>query len=434
VRPVAWTLGVASALLVAACASIVGFPDVPNVDDGGGDEASGADSGAGAAMDAARDSGVDGNRTDSGASIGIDATPDGGTDSAADAGECVPGTTQCAGSAAVEMCDSNGTCTGQACAGSTTSGTSCQTAGDGLTNCGSSSESCCTSLEVPGGKYSRTYMNSGNGPIEEADVASVSGFRLDKYEVTVGRFRQFVITWNGGAGYTPPADSGKHEHLNTKHGLADSSSPGNYESGWLMSDDANITATTPDLTCDPSFATWTASASTHETLPINCVSWWEAYAFCIWDGGFLPSESEGEYAAAGGSLQLEYPWGTTPPGTGNQYAIQGDGDFNCDYPSFEACSSTSNIGPVGTATRGAALWGQLDLGGNVFEWALDWFASYDEPCLDCADLGGGSGGTGSFRVIRDSAFFDPVPATAQRNDNGEDERLYSLGLRCARTP
>ena len=48
---------------------------------------------------------------------------------------------------------------------------------------------------------------------------------------------------------------------------------------------------------------------------MNCVNWFEAYAFCIWDGGFLPSDTEWEYAAAGGSLQREYPWGSTAPGT-----------------------------------------------------------------------------------------------------------------------
>jgi len=47
----------------------------------------------------------------------------------------------------------------------------------------------------------------------------VGDFKLDKYEVTVGRFRQFVAAWNGGAGYTPPAGSGKHTHLNGGNGL-----------------------------------------------------------------------------------------------------------------------------------------------------------------------------------------------------------------------
>jgi len=65
----------------------------------------------------------------------------------------------------------------------------------GTINCGpggSGTESCCTSLEVTGGTYYRTYTNDGTGPTGEADPATVSSFRLDKYLVTVGRFRQFV--------------------------------------------------------------------------------------------------------------------------------------------------------------------------------------------------------------------------------------------------
>jgi formylglycine-generating enzyme len=71
-----------------------------------------------------------------------------------------------------------------------------------MTNCGpggSGTESCCTSLEVTndsvdgGISYYRTYANDGGGPTGEADPATVSGFRLDKYLVTVGRFRQFVM-------------------------------------------------------------------------------------------------------------------------------------------------------------------------------------------------------------------------------------------------
>jgi len=84
---------------------------------------------------------------------------------------------------------------------------SCAPGGSGMTNCGACQESCCTSREVEGGTYYRTYTNSGGGPTGEANPATVSSFRLDKYEVTVGRFRQFVNavmpTDAGPGGYSP---------------------------------------------------------------------------------------------------------------------------------------------------------------------------------------------------------------------------------------
>ena len=239
---------------------------------------------------------------------------------------------------------------------------SCAPGGPGITNCGpggSGTESCCTSLEVTGGTYYRTYTSEADGgPTGEADPATVSTFRLDKYLVTVGRFRQFVSEWSGGSGldggtgYEPPAGSGKHTYLNSCKGLANSGDPGTYETGWDATDDSNIAPTNINLTCDPSYAsyaTWTNTAGSQENLPINCVNWYESYAFCIWDGGFLPSEAEWEYAAAGGSQQREYPWGSMAPGkkcpgAGCEYAIYG-----CYYPSGSgSCTGVTNIAPVGT--------------------------------------------------------------------------------------
>ncbi len=182
---------------------------------------------------------------------------------------------------------------------------SCTPTGSGTSACGANSESCCVSPEVTegttGGLYYRTYMNSGAGPTGEADPATVSGFRLDKYLVTVGRFRQFVAAWKGG--YVPGQGAGKHIHLNGGMGLGNSASPGTYETGWDALDWNNATDVDPtdvNLTCDPTYATWTPSVGSYENLPINCANWWESYAFCIWDGGFLPSEAEWEYVAAGG--------------------------------------------------------------------------------------------------------------------------------------
>jgi sulfatase modifying factor 1 len=353
-----------------------------------------------------------------------------------DASGCTPGAHQCLANG-VQTCGSNGewgepvaclgttpTCSNGFCA--STGGTSCEPGGAGLTNCGASKESCCTSQEVTGGTYDRTYSNAADGGAGEADPATVSGFRLDKYEVTVGRFRQFVTAWNNGTGYTPPAGSGKHTHLNGGQGLANSANPGTYEGGWNSADDVNIAPTDANLTCDPNSSTWTSSPGSHEDLPINCTSWYESYAFCIWDGGFLPSEAEWEYAAAGGSQLREYPWGDVDPGSGNELAI-----FDCFYPSHSPnCANVENVAPVGTAAKGGGLWGQLDLAGSVWEWVLDGYASYVSPCVDCAYLD-----PGTDNIVRGGNFIDPATdLLATYRNHGSPYSTYFLGLRCARTP
>jgi sulfatase modifying factor 1 len=384
--------------------------------------------------DAAAQPGAD---ASDGSDAGLDATSDSGVDVTV----CTPGTQQCADEGHVETCGPNaqwgdvwacaaGTCAGGACAGSTTAATSCPAAGGlGLDDCGpggSGTESCCTSLEVPGGTYNRTYSNSGGGPTAEADPATVSGFRLDKYLVTVGRFRQFVTAWNGGAGYLPPPASGKHAHLNGGNGLY--ATGGGYETGWVAADDGNVAPTNANLGGLDSTWTDTVGTTSQENLPINSINWWEAYAFCTWDGGFLPSEAEWEYAAAAGSQELEYPWGDAGPGSASQYAI-----YDCDYGGAAGvCTGLANIAPVGTAALGVGFWGQLDLAGEVFEWNLDDYASpYVGPCTDCVDIT-----EAWFRVIRggrssDVAYFLLPPS---RVTASPDARAVDVGFRCARTP
>jgi formylglycine-generating enzyme required for sulfatase activity len=157
------------------------------------------------------------------------------------------------------------------------------------------------------------------------------------------------------------------------------------------------------------------------------VNWWEAYAFCIWDGGFLPSEAEWEYAAAGGSQQREYPWGSTDPGAGYQYAI-----YDSYYPTgMSDAVGLANVAPVGTATLGAGLWGQLDLAGDVVEWTLDGFANYVAPCVDCTYAAAGAG-----RVDRGGAFSDGKPQLLPpyRYNTSAMSRTDGLGFRCARAP
>ena len=272
---------------------------------------------------------------------------------------------------------------------------------------------------VTGGTFARKYAVVDGGVIAEAAPASVTAFALDKYEVTVGRFRAFVAAWKGG--YVPSSGAGKHVHV-AGGGLANVL--GGIETGWDPSGDAAIAPTDEHLACE-SLATWTPSAGAGESSPINCVNWWEARAFCIWAGGFLPSEAEWEYAAAGGDEQRAFPWGAVAPGNENTHAI-----YDCNYP-LGSGTCLGGAAPVGTATLGVGRWGQLDLAGNVNEWTLDSFGDYATPCADCARIS--SNGDSSFRVTRGGYFSVDAEyiLPTSRSTAPPASRSACLGFRCA---
>jgi sulfatase modifying factor 1 len=311
---------------------------------------------------------------------------------------------------------------------------SCEGTNAGLKDCGTSGEDCCSSSLVPGGTYYRQYAFDSNGTaIQLAAPATVSEFRLDKYLVTVGRFRKYVDYLTSDAGAPPLPGAGKHAHLNGGQGLINSANSGNapYELGWDAANwDQYVPAGADAQTAwgNTSIGTWTPSASGHENLPMLGMTWYDAYAFCIWDGGFLPSQAEWLYAAAGGEEQRKYPWGALEPGTANAYAI-----YNCLYPAGnkQCTNPITNVAPVGTATLGIGRWGQLDLQGDVPQLVLDLYvASYAIPCTDCAYAAGGL----TFRVAMGTGY----------NSNEVENRTLPRsaipampgygGFRCARSP
>jgi formylglycine-generating enzyme required for sulfatase activity len=275
---------------------------------------------------------------------------------------------------------------------------------------------------VTGGTFKRSN--------EPSHPATISSFRLDKYEVSVGRFRKFVAAVVGG--WAPAAGSGKHTHLNSGAGLSDGAGAGS-ELGWdaTWNTDLPTLQTTWDgasnLGCDAAYQTWTPTSGANETKPINCVSWFQSAAFCIWDAAFLPSESEWNYAAAGGSAQRAYPWGVLAPGLNAVLAVYG-----CYFNGGGTCTGVANIAPVGSAVAGNSLsYGQADLAGSVFEWTQDFSAGYSASCNDCASLQ-----ITSTRSIRGGSFYDysGVLLSWHRASREPDKHNFNIGVRCARTP
>lgn len=278
-------------------------------------------------------------------------------------------------------------------------------------NCGETgSDDCCSDQTVPGGSFKRS-PDSSTVPA----LATVSSFRLDTYEVTVGRFRRFVSAYS--QGMTKPG-AGKNSAV--------AGDPG-WSSDWnaLLPESKHALVLAVQTNCTTDQYSWTDQARDHETLPINCLSWYEAFAFCIWDGGRLPTDAEWNYAASGGADQRHYPWGDTEPSASGDFA-----NYGC---STDQCVGVRDVAPVGTFPKDKARWGNLDLGGNTFEWALDLFESFDysTPCLDCARTTMAALG-GMSRVVRGAGVgYAPFPTSGQGNFRPPTNRDYKLGARCA---
>jgi formylglycine-generating enzyme required for sulfatase activity len=289
--------------------------------------------------------------------------------------------------------------------------------------CGpSADQSCCASPLVTGGTFYRSYDATSflYGYTSQAYPATVSDFQLDAYEITVGRFRKFVAAYSrnmitAGAGKNPnnPTDPG-------------------WDAAWNTSLPADATALQSAVACNSTYQTWTPSPGANENRPMSCLNWYEAYAFCIWDGGRLPTEVEWNYAAAGGAEQRVYPW-SKPPTSSDidcSYANYYGGSGGTDYCVLPRPGSTNNVGSE--SPKGDGRYGQADLAGNVSEWTLDWYTSpYSSPCVNCAKTSPAV----TSRAMRGGAFgYDASSVLSSFRGYFNPLAHYSLlGARCARS-
>lgn len=301
-------------------------------------------------------------------------------------------------------------------------------------------QDCCETREVPGGSYNR--FNDPSFP------AKVSPFKLDTFLVTVGRFRQWVAATNGNlASSAPPPGAGANPKIpgsgwrpewnrflpgstadvdrmlgpeyDLDGGLA-------CQYGTLLDEQGALTWWTKDLDKDikaqNSDNPQVLKENTKEALdrkPLNCVPWHVLFAFCIWDGGRLPTDAEFGYAAAGGNEQRKFAWGDLE---GDDVAHIGGREDLSQAPIFDAgkkfvaarlwdtrigngqnvfednygltwgdnvfgkADNAAHVMPVGRRPAGNGKWGHADLNGNMFEWMLDEGPINPGSCNDCANV------------------------------------------------
>ncbi len=132
--------------------------------------------------------------------------------------------------------------------------------------------SCCKSIALPGGTYqmgrstvsgasdhdaagTSDYASAGSDDELPEHPATVAGFSLDKYEVTVGRFRKFVEQYTGRA---PAVGAGAHPLI----------AGTGWQRAWNESLPASQAALKTNLACSSTYQTWTDAVSGKE-LPIG---------------------------------------------------------------------------------------------------------------------------------------------------------------------
>jgi formylglycine-generating enzyme required for sulfatase activity len=411
-----WTALILTGGLLGACNAIFGIEDpVHEKEDAtGGDGGDGANGGgtSGKGNGGTGDGGTAGNATTGGKGGTAGSTATGGKGGSA-------GTTAGDAGAGGESGGANGGATntgGASTGGEGGSGPTCPTdpqdcepsmppscAGASKRAC--TGESCCASPRVNG----CTGCNFPDG-----HTSNVSPFLLDEFEVTVARFRKYVDAYPG----PPEAGQGTQQNV--------------AGTGWSPTWDglmpSSAVALVANVTRCAANSTYTVAEGPNELKPMNCMTWYEAFGFCVWDGGFLPTEIQRTFAAANGDDNRYFPWGgTTLDANHALWGYCGTGvSTNC---------SVLDITYVGQFPLGVSAYGQHDMTGSMWEWVFDYDGGAWPPADRCDDCVNTTPDANMIRLIRGGGWSQSQveqPVT-YRNANDDPSTYWkNVGIRCAR--
>ncbi len=174
--------------------------------------------------------------------------------------------------------------------------------------------------------------------------------------------------------------------------------------------------------------------------PVENVSWDDAQAYVrklsekTGQGYRLPSESEWEYAARGGSSSAR-PWGKNADAA-CRYANVGDQTTKAQVPGWSYTIHNCNDGYAYTAPVGSYQsngFGLYDMIGNAWEWTEDyWHDSYTGAPSDGSAWM--TGGDSTQRVLRGGSWLNSpqLARSAHRNRLVTSNRYNYIGFRPAR--
>ena len=252
---------------------------------------------------------------------------------------------------------------------------------------------------IPAGEFQMgsDYNTIGNAATRPMHAVYLDAFYIDKYEVTLGQYQQFVRA--------------------TNHRL---------------------------------LAEWVYRYSPTDAHPVVGVSWQDAMAYAKWVGKRLPTEAEWEKAARGGLVQKNHSWGNAPlNGTQCNFA---DKNLRIIWdrerePEDNWADENLNDGYAYTAPVGSYPpngYGLYDMAGNVWEWCFDAYdenfyanSSYENPIAEILVRDGANVvvSVNKLRVTRGSSWHDGPPSVwiAARLGQSPEGEFTNVGFRCAKS-
>lgn len=202
---------------------------------------------------------------------------------------------------------------------------------------------------------------------------NVKGFFIDKYEVSVERWKLFVL-----------ANNDRH----SSHEVTQ----------WFDCPDS-------------------------QQLPAGDIAWGHAIKYCAWAGKKLPTEAQWEKASRGTDGRL-YPWGNEKPSPerGNFGGSLGDKEHQAFF-----------YQKTGSYPKGASPYGAMDMLGNQYEWTMEFFEPYpDNPHAEkMKDYTGGK-----MIVLRGGSWYHGRVGfySAKRFGFWPHETYYHVGFRTVWEP